>query len=184
MNDRNSVIETTETQEPVTQDEFTEGMWISIVVGLYYTLNASVPIMAWYGWRRVGVLGMDNNTFYKAAWYTLYPLHFFIFTPMAFLWPMTYTGVSVVVNFYDLANWYLGSVAAAFVYSFVAIMWLFAALFYEETDVITNRGIWQEMLLYLLIEAFAWYTSVWEYSKAHEQFYFANRSRLNQPAEK
>lgn len=34
------------------------------------------------------------------------------------------------------------------------------------------------MLLYILIEGFAWYTTVWEYSKAHEQFYYAHRRNV------
>ena len=178
MNDRNSVIETTEEKTPVTDAEYNEGKIISIVVGLYYTFNAFVPIVAWYAWRRVGVRAMSENSFYKLAWYSMYSLHFFVFTPMAFLWPMTYSGVSVVVNFYDLANWWLGSVAASLVYVLVAIMWLIAAVTYTDDDAITQRGIVQEMALYLLIEGFAWYTSVWEYSKAHEQFYYANRTQL------
>ena len=162
----------------MTEEEYNEGRLISIVVGLYYTLNASIPIIAWYGWRRPDILAMEENVFYKVAWYSLYPLHFIVFTPMAFLWPMTYSGVSVVVNFYDLANWWLGSVVAGFVYIFVASMFALAGLTYSETSSQTNRGIWQELVLYLLIEAFAWYTSVWEYSKAHEQFYYANRTEL------
>ena len=180
MNDRNA-IETVENQTAVTEDEYKEGRIISIVVGLYYTFNAFVPIIAWYGWRRPDILAMTNNTFYKVAWYSLYPLHFIVFTPMAFLWPMTYSGVSVVVNFYDLANWWLGSVVAGFVYIYIASMFALAALGYEETSAQSSRGIWQEMLLYLLIEGFAWYTSVWEYSKAHEQFYYANRTKLDSP---
>ena len=180
MNERNPVPETVEEKTPVTAEEFREGMLISVVVGLYYTFNAFVPIIAWYGSRRVGVRAMSNNTMYKIAWYSMYALHFFIFTPMAFIWPMTYTGVTVVIKFYDLANWYLGTLAAGFVYAYVSFMWLLAALLYSDTDEITNRGIWQEMLLYMLIEGFSWYTSVWEYSKAHDQFYFANRSRLRE----
>lgn len=97
MNERNPVPETVEEKTPVTVEEFREGMLISIVVGLYYTFNAFVPIIAWYGFRRVGVRAMSDNTFYKIAWYSMYALHFFIFTPMAFIWPMTYTGVTVVI---------------------------------------------------------------------------------------
>lgn len=174
MDERNPA--TTEQFKPVTLEEYKEGYRISLVVGLYYTLNAFVPIIAWYGSRRVAILAMQENTFYKLAWYSMYALHFFAFTPMAFIWPMTYTGVSVVIEFYDLANWYLGSVVAAFIYIYVALMWLLAIAMYKPTSVITKRSMFQEMLLYMLIEAFAWYTSVWEYSKAHNQFYFANKN--------
>ena len=31
------------------------------------------------------------------------------------------------------------------------------------------------MIIYVLIEALAWYTTVWEYPKAHDQYYYANR---------
>ena len=126
----------------MTDEEFNEGMYISIMVGLYYTFNAFVPILAWYGWRRVDILAMDGNTFYKIAWYSLYALHFIVFTPMAFIWPMTYSGIAVVVEFYDLANWYLGSVAAGVVYSYVSLMWIFAAFFYSDTDSLNSGGVW------------------------------------------
>ena len=148
------------------------------MIGLYYTFNAFVPILTWYGVRRVDILAMSGNTFYKMAWYSMYALHFFVFTPMAFIWPMTYTGVATVVNFYDIANWYLGSVVAGIVYVYVALIWILAYFFYKDTSVITKRGVLNEMLLYILIEGFAWYTTVWEYSKAHEQFYYANRTSL------
>ena len=150
------------------------------MVGLYYTFNAFVPIFAWYMFRRVDILAMTENTFYKLAWYSMYALHFFVFTPMALVWSMTYLNVAVVIYFYDLANWYLGTVAAGFVYGYVAIMWTLAALTYTETSTITNRGVWQEMFMYVLIEIFAWYTTVWEYPTAHNQYYFADKSRLKQ----
>ena len=141
MNDQNS-IETIEEKTAVTEEEYNEGKWISIMVGLYYTFNAFAPIIAWYGWRRVDILAMEKNIFYKVAWYSMYSLHFFVFTPMAFVWPMTYSGVSVVVDFYDLANWYLGSVVAGFVYVYVASMFALAALFYSDTSAQSSRGIW------------------------------------------
>lgn len=117
-------------------------MWVSIMVGLYYTFNAFVPIIAWYGWRRVDILAMDGNTFYKMAWYSLYPLHFFVFLPMALIWPMTYTGQSVVINFYDIAHVFLGTVAAGVTYIFVSLTWFLAAFFYSETDAVSKKEIW------------------------------------------
>lgn len=137
MNDRNPV--TRDSSEPVTEAEFMEGMWISIGVGLYYSLNAFLPIIAWYGWRKYDILDMSKNKFYKAAWYTLYPLHWFAFTPMAFLWPFTYAGSSIVLDFYDIATWHLGTRLAIIIYGTVSFMWLLAFLFYSETEVITRR---------------------------------------------
>ena len=154
-------------------------MLISYVVGIYYFFNAFLPLLAWYGWRRVPTRSMDNNSMYFAAWYTLFPLHWFVFVPMAILWPMTYLGEAVIVDFYDIANWWLGSVLAGGVYSFVAFMWFLAYLFYEESDVISRTAIFQEMILYIIVEAFAWYTTVYEYPKAHDWFYYANRTLVN-----
>ena len=118
---------------------------------------------------------------YKAAWYTLYPLHWLVFTPMAFLWPATYLGEAVIVDFYDIANFWLGTVIAGGVYIFTAFMFLLAALFYQETSVISRSAVFREAVLYIVVEAFAWYTTVYEYPKAHEQFYYANRVELVDP---
>ena len=137
MNDRHSNISTSDNTMPVTEEEFKEGMWISLMIGLYYTFNAFFPIIIWYGWRRVNILAMDSNTFYKMAWYTMYPLHFFVFLPMALVWPMTYTGISAVVEVYDLANWYLGSITAGIVYVSVTFIWMLAAIFYSDTESIS-----------------------------------------------
>ena len=177
MNDSNP-ISTVDNTAPVTEEEYNEGMWISVMVGLYYTFNAFLPITVWYGERRVGVKAMEGNTLYELAWYTMYALHFFVFLPMAMIWPMTYTRATVVVEAYDLANLYLGTYAAGVVYIFVAFMWLLAVITFEDTTSITKRGVFYEFLLYVLIENFAWYVTVWEYSKAHEQFYFANRRQV------
>ena len=126
---------------PITEEEFIEGMWYSVAIGLYYCFNAFLPIIAWYGWRKDAILGMSNNIMYKAAWYTLYPLHWFVFTPMAILWPFTYTGSSLVLEFYNLANLYLGSFVAVGVYALVAFMWLLATLFYKQSTVIVRRQV-------------------------------------------
>ena len=130
MNERGD-LPTRDNTEPVTEEQFHEGMWISVAVGFYYTLNAFIPIIAWYGWRKTDILAMTNNSLYKFAWYTLYPLHWLVFTPMALLWPFTYIGSATIVEFYDLANWWLGSVTGGVVYALVALTWLLAALFYD-----------------------------------------------------
>ena len=44
---------TQDNTSPVTEDEFKKGMFVSIAIGLYYVMNALMPIVAWYGWRRV-----------------------------------------------------------------------------------------------------------------------------------
>ena len=92
---------------------------------------------------------------------------------MALLWPFTYIGSSVIVDFYDVANWYVGTLAAGAVYATVASTFLLAALFYEENTAVSSGYIWLETILYVVIETLAWYTSVWEYPKAHRQFYYA-----------
>ena len=111
---------------------------------------------------------MDGNTMYKLAWYFTYATHFIVFTPMAFLWPFTYLGSPLIVEFYNLANYYLGTVVATGVYSLNIFMWILAVIFYDETTTMTRRSVWQEMLLYIMIEGFSWYTSVYEYPLAHD----------------
>ena len=155
-------------------------MWISVAVGLYYWFNAFTPILAWYGWRKYAILDESTNPMYTAAWYTLYSLHWLVFTPMALLWPATYLGEGLVVDFYDIANFWLGSVVAAGIYASVVFLWLLAILLYEESPAITRSRMVQELIAYLLLEGFTWYTSVFEYPKAHNNFYYANRSQYHE----
>ena len=174
-----STPETYDNVSPVTDEQYRNGMIISIAVGLYYTFNAFYPILAWYGWRKedIRTMAVDNgvNKWYMLAWYVMYGLHFIVFSPMAFLWPFTYLGSTLIVDFYDIANLYLGTVAATLVYLTVTTMFFISMLFYKDSTVITRRQIWLELALYVLVEAFAWYTTIWEYPKAHDQFYFGTR---------
>ena len=112
-------------------------MWISIGVGAYYFFNAFFPIITWYGIRKDDILAMSNNGLYKAAWYSFYPLHWFVFTPMALLWPLTYTGSAVVVDFYEIANIYLGTILAGGVYMFVFAMFMLSYVSYDEATTLT-----------------------------------------------
>ena len=112
-------------------------MWISIGVGLYYMLNAFFPILSWYLFRKDDILAMSNNGFYKATWYAFYPLHWFVFTPMAILWPLTYTGSAVVVDFYEIANFYLGTLLASGIYVFVFTMFVISYLAYSQSTTLT-----------------------------------------------
>ena len=132
---------TTDNTGPITDAEFREGMYISLAIGIYYTFNAFMPIIAWYGWRKDDILNLAENKIYKLSWYMMYASHFFIFLPMAVLWPFTYFGSSVVVNFYNIANLYLGSYGAAGVYLMVSSFWLMALIFYSDNDVIDRRTI-------------------------------------------
>ena len=84
---------------------------------------------------------MDGNTMYKLAWYFTYATHFIVFTPMAFLWPFTYLGSPLIVEFYNLANYYLGTVVATGVYSLNIFMWILAVIFYDETTTMTRRSV-------------------------------------------
>ena len=78
---------------PVTDAEFKKGMIISVAIGLYYVMNALMPIVAWYGWRRVPTRSLHKtNKIYIDAWYMLYAAHFIVYLPMAFMWPFTYSG--------------------------------------------------------------------------------------------
>ena len=130
---------TRDNTKPVTEEQFMHGMWISLAVGLYYTFNAYLPIVSWYGWRKKDILAMSTNSLYKTSWYLLYASHFIVFTPMALLWPFTYSGSSVVVEFYDLANWYLGSVVAAGVYLSVASVFALSIMTYSEATEVSQR---------------------------------------------
>ena len=172
---------TTDTAVVVTEAMFTEGMWVSLAVGLFYTFNAFFPIIAWYGWRKTDILAMENNFFYKMAWYTLYSLHWFIFTPMALIWPFTYIGSSTVVDFYNVAQRVIGTYVSAVVFGTVLIMWALSGIFYSETTVVIPRMIFQEMVLYFTLEGFAYYTSVFEFKKAHDWFYYANTVAVIDP---
>ena|ERR1719469_96635 len=158
---------------PVNGEEYREGLLISVAVGAYYTLNAYLPILVYYAWRKDVISSMTNNSSYKFAWELLYGTHFFTFLPMALLWPFTYIGSAVIVDFYDVANWYLGTLAAGSIYLTVATAFILAALLYEDTTAVSSTFIWQEMILYIVLETLAWYTSVYEYPKAHRQFYYA-----------
>lgn len=153
---------------PVTADQFTEGLYISVFVGLYYAFNAYMPAMVWFTVREDDIMAMKENWFYKKAWQVLYMAHFLLFTPMALLWPLSYLGSSVIVNFYDLTNYWIGTVAGGVLYLSVATLFALAAFFYETDTAVSSGYIWQEMVLYIVLETFAWYVTVWEYPKAHE----------------
>jgi hypothetical protein len=70
----------------------------------------------------------------------MYASHFFIFLPMAILWPFTYFGSSVVVDFYNIANLFLGTYGTASVVLLVSSFWLSAVLFYSDNDLISKRA--------------------------------------------
>jgi hypothetical protein len=55
---------TTDNTGPVTDAEFKEGLYISVAIGLYYTINAFLPIIAWYGWRKDDILDLAENKIY------------------------------------------------------------------------------------------------------------------------
>ena len=164
--DERGTPHTRDNTQPVTDDEFTEGLIISIAVGTYYSLNAFLPYIFWLGWRRDDIAAIGDGA-YETAWNLLYRLHFFIFVPMALTWPFTYLGSSVIVDFYDQANWYVGTLAAGSLYSLVFLTLIISALSLKETTRVTKGFIWMEALLYLAIEGLSWYVSIWEYPKAH-----------------
>ena len=141
-------------------------MYISLAVGLYYTMNAFMPIIAWYGWRREPIKSMTTNKLYSIAWYMLYASHFIVFLPMSILWPFTYLGSSVVVEFYDLANTMIGTIGGGSVILLVSLFWMMSVILYKDNKVISRRAMLQEMFLYILIEGFSWYVSIWEWPNA------------------
>ena len=116
---------------------------------------------------------MDDNIFYKLAWYTFIWGHWLVFLPMSFVWPLTYIGNSTVIDFYDMANWYFGTLLAVIVYAIVALMWTLAGIFYSTDAYISSQGIWIELLIYTLVEGFSWFVTVNEYHVAHFQYYYA-----------
>ena len=160
----------------VSEQEFIEGMYLSLAIGLYYTFNAFMPILAWYGRRKYDILAMPNNIFYKLSWYLFFALHFFAFSPMAFLWPATYIGSGLILDFYDLANFYMGTVGAFAIYLFVGLLWLISMLFYGSNDVVSRLGMFEEMVMYFALEALAWTYTVKLYPVAHTNFYYANET--------
>ena len=92
-------------------------------------MNAYFPIMVWFAFKEDKVDSNKSiNGWYRFAWYVLWTMHWTIFSPMAFLWPFTYFGSSVIVDFYDIANWYLGTLAASGLYATVACLFALAAL--------------------------------------------------------
>ena len=151
---------------PVTEAEFREGMYISLAIGLYYTMNTFAPIIAWYGWRRVPVRALTNNRIYQVSWYMLYASHFIIYLPMAVMWPFSYIGSSVIVEFYDIAQTWIATIGGGGVLLLVTLFWTISALAYKDNEIISKREMVQEIFLYILIEGFAWYVSVWEWPKA------------------
>jgi len=157
---------TKDNTHPVTEAEFREGFYISMAIGLYYILNALGPIIVWYGARRVVVLSLIGNRIYKVSWYLLYAMHFIIFFPLAVMWPFTYIGSSVIVEFYDIAHTWIAAVGGGGVLLLVTFLWTISALAYKDNDIISKREMVQELFLYILIEVFAWYVSIWEWPKA------------------
>ena len=130
--DSSSLVEPVENLGPLTEAEYFEGLLMSIFVGAFYTLNAFLPIIAWFGWKKADIQALSGMFFYKLAWRTMITTHWIVFLPMALIWPMTYLGNEVILDFYTLANWYIGNVASGFVFSGVAIVWLMAWIFYTS----------------------------------------------------
>lgn len=157
----------------ITQEMYNQGFYISIALGIYYTANAIVPISLWYGNRDTEIRSLTNNKMYKGAWYFMYVMHWAIFMPMMILWPLTYTRNAVLLDFYYTANWYLGTLGGTAVYALTALWFLIAAIAYQDTTVVLRWNIWLEVLAYLVIEGFAWYTTVYEYPKARDWYYKA-----------
>ena len=110
-------------------------------------MNAYFPIMWWFTFKMDDVdTNKSINRMYRFAWYVMWTMHWTIFSPMAFLWPFTYIGSSVIVDFYDVANWYLGTLAASGLYATVACLFALAALNYTSYNnpaiEITRTSIW------------------------------------------
>ena len=127
---------------------------------------------------------MENNKLYKGAWRVLWIAHTVIFAPMAVLWMFTYMGSSTIVNFYNEAMWYIGTVAAASIFTLISLLFMLSGIAYEESSLVSQGYIFLETFLYIFMELFAWYTTVWEYPKAHDQFYYANRIILEEESTK
>ena len=71
----------------------------------------------------------------------LYATHFIVFLPMAFIWPFTYLGYTLIIDFYDIANIWVGTVGAGGVILLVSFFWILSAIFYEENEVVTRNTI-------------------------------------------
>ena len=110
-------------------------MIVSIAVGLFYTANAFWPITLWFGWIKKQIDSTTTNKTYRTAWIALVYSHLILFSPMALLWPFTYIGSGIVIEFWDLANWWLGTLAASSIFLTVGTIWLVAASMYEDTSV-------------------------------------------------
>lgn len=152
------------------------GLIISIAVGLFHTANGFWPLVAWYGWvkKELEAEG-DNLTTYRLAWRVLVWSHLVVFSPVALLWPFTYMGSSVVVEFYDLLNWWIGTLSLSAIVVLVAIFWIIAAAAYKTNATVSKRAIWLELAVYLLLESFGWYAAVFNYPMAHNWYYYSDR---------
>ena len=166
----------------MTAQEWNKGLIVSIGVGLYYLANAFWPITIWFVWVKNEFNKTTTNSAYKAAWLALVYGHLIVFSPMALLWPFTYIGSGVVVEFWDLSNWWLGTLTASAIFLVISIMWIIAATQYETTSVFNKRAMWLELIIYVLVEALSWYATIYNYPIAHNWFYYAYTERTEDDA--
>lgn len=64
MNDRGNQIATSDNTLGVTSDEWTQGVIISIAIGLYYMANGFWPLIAWQGWIKDKITAEISNLAY------------------------------------------------------------------------------------------------------------------------
>jgi hypothetical protein len=60
---------------------------------------------------------------------------------MAFIWPFTYLGYTLIIDFYDIANIWVGTVGAGGVILLVSFFWILSAIFYKKNEEVTRNTI-------------------------------------------
>ena len=139
-------------------EEFLATIWL----GLVQTLNAILPLLFFYTWRR-SVVSFDSfNSFYDKTWQILVWTHLGLNGLPALLWPFTYLDqiidskvLSIIRHFY----WYT-LFACGFVLFNLTALWnttafILSATYYFNSSVgsqLQQWVPWLEASLYLLIE--------------------------------
>ena len=100
----------------------------SVFLGSAWMLEAYLPILVWYLWRRPEIRNLkESNPWYYRAWNFMWISHYFVFQVPAIIWPFTYLGSQTVNYFYILVNYWVGTVMGGVFAAIGSLLFIFAA---------------------------------------------------------
>jgi len=162
--DEDCVVE--EMSAPYTQED---GQMAVLYYGIIAIVNAFTPSLLWFFWKRGG-LELNEKSLIWWGWYGAWILHASLWGVPALLFPFTYLGVDFVNYFYVF--WANLIVAAPFsLYWLVAMVFLLAAILFEEPNMTDQMEHWLTFAAYAIIAGGTSFIQLWQLQNLNMWYY-------------